>query len=410
MAQVRVSVRDPPALPVENKDRWELYVKLRQLGIVPLREGSAERQTAEEQFLQSREEEQRLCLELAADWVYDKTPVLWERWRIYCTLCEMVQDRGYVLHPDDGRKNEYEFYLLSEQQRLEEMVIRGQHPVSRLWLSTAYRVQSLRVGTLAQFEKAMSDDPTSCKCVIVVTPHKILDPIRQEILSRYPHYYIDAFHHDELISNITHHRWQPQFKRLSEPQREAVYRKYGVRGPKFSRMYHDDAVARYFGWRQDELIECTRLSPHAGRVVTYRHVVFHFASKAKPKPKVPAQLRQTEAATETQEETKAPALVDSMMPVARPLASVLKEIVVERAAAAAASDAGEEDQYDVEAQPIGTDEEPEVQPPPVEDERKEEEEEDEGEAEDDDDGSRYVTERGGEEDDDDATADDGVTF
>jgi DNA-directed RNA polymerase subunit H (RpoH/RPB5) len=284
-----------------------------------------------------------------------------KRYLVYRTLHEMLVDRGYEIIADSlPILTQAQFLSLTKHQQVNDaLTIFGRHKQTGFYLATKFTEASLKHRILDRFQETMMRFQNPCW--IVVTCVSIKEPvieqqktcvwliyfsiqIRQNILARYPTVYIDAFTQDELLFNVTRHKWQPRFVRLDDTKRRMVEQYYGVTNPsqQWPTMHHDDPIARYFGFRAasgghpagadgpargeqssqpvgadgpargeqssqpvgadrpargeqssqpGDLIQIQRFSLHAGHVLIYRYVMHHFEKKVVTKPKKPWEIK-----------------------------------------------------------------------------------------------------------------------
>jgi DNA-directed RNA polymerase subunit H (RpoH/RPB5) len=78
----------------------------------------------------------------------------------------------------------------------------------------------------------------------------------------------ELFAEDDLRYNITKHRLQPVFERLSSEEAEIFKKEFGV---KFGVMKSDDPIARFYAYANGDVIRVTRKTG-MNKFVTYRIV------------------------------------------------------------------------------------------------------------------------------------------
>ena len=78
----------------------------------------------------------------------------------------------------------------------------------------------------------------------------------------------ELFAEDDLRYNITKHRLQPVFERLSSDEAEIFKKEFGV---KFGVMKSDDPIARFYAYANGDVIRVTRKTG-LNKFVTYRLV------------------------------------------------------------------------------------------------------------------------------------------
>lgn len=220
-------------------------------------------------------------------------------WRVRKTVCEMLRDRGYEIHPSLLKETKAEFEAMLNEARAEGA---GRERFIIL-ANKKSKINKLYKDMTAE-EKRIEDERRSKEQIIVFFPEENkrvgVKPIRilaekmdernimeailvvRQPLTPLAHsaineamakLRIEVFHENELIINITHHDLVPEHIPLSEPEKEALLQRYQVRPTQLPRIQLVDPVARYFGLRRDQVVKIIRPSETAGRYVTYRLVV-----------------------------------------------------------------------------------------------------------------------------------------
>lgn len=77
----------------------------------------------------------------------------------------------------------------------------------------------------------------------------------------------ELFDMENLQFNITKHRLQPKFERLSDEDAENFKKEFGL---KFPSLRHDDPIALFYDYNKGNVIRITRY--HGGKSISYRIV------------------------------------------------------------------------------------------------------------------------------------------
>merc|ERR1711924_33973 len=113
------------------------------------------------------------------------------------------------------------------------------------------------------------DEKNIAKAILVVQ-QPLTGFARTAISEAQPRMFIEVFHENELVVNITKHDLVPKHEPLSYDQKKAILERYSVKEHQLPRIQLSDPVARYFGMRKGDLVKIIRPSETAGRYVTYR--------------------------------------------------------------------------------------------------------------------------------------------
>lgn len=100
---------------------------------------------------------------------------------------------------------------------------------------------------------------------IIVYPDTITSATRN-ILTRSFETRFELFSHNDLKFNITKHRLQPKFEKISEEGKAELHERFGTQ---FGKMLVDGPISRFYNYRKGDVIRITRDSGY----INYRTVV-----------------------------------------------------------------------------------------------------------------------------------------
>ena len=98
-------------------------------------------------------------------------------------------------------------------------------------------------------------------------PHNSLFKVSKEYKN------IQFFWLDELVNNITHHRLNPKFEKLSENEIVELLKKYNLKSKlSLPLMLPTDAISKYFNFKSGDVCRITKISPTNGIYISYRNI------------------------------------------------------------------------------------------------------------------------------------------
>lgn len=100
---------------------------------------------------------------------------------------------------------------------------------------------------------------------IIVYPETITSATRN-ILTRSFETRFELFNHNDLKFNITKHRLQPKFEKISEEEKTELHERFGTQ---FGKMLVDRPISRFYNYNKGDVIRITRDSGY----INYRTVV-----------------------------------------------------------------------------------------------------------------------------------------
>ncbi|KAJ1914056.1 DNA-directed RNA polymerases II 24 kDa polypeptide (RNA polymerase II subunit 5) [Mycoemilia scoparia] len=194
-------------------------------------------------------------------------------WRVYRTLHEMANDRGYaVLEHDINRSLEAfaaEFAPGGsiDRSRLTFSVQKRDDPSDQLLVffpdSTTVGVQPIKNYLQKMIEQGVTKAIIVCRKDLTAIARKSLASIDSK-------YNLESFNEKELLVNITKHELVPKHVVLTAPEKKELLIKYRLKDSQIPRIKENDPVAKYYGMKRGQVVKIIRQSETAGRYLTYR--------------------------------------------------------------------------------------------------------------------------------------------
>lgn len=197
-------------------------------------------------------------------------------WRVRKTIFEMLQDRGYLVAEKYRNETKEEFSAMfksieQEGGGRERLVILVNRPDDMSDKMIVYFPEdNKRVGVKPIRLLAEKMDEKQISKAILVVQQPLTGFARTAISEAAPRMFIEVFHENECVVNITKHDLVPQHEPLNAEQKKQILERYAVKEHQLPRIQLSDPVARYFGMRKGDLVKIIRPSETAGRYVTYR--------------------------------------------------------------------------------------------------------------------------------------------
>jgi DNA-directed RNA polymerases I, II, and III subunit RPABC1 len=195
-------------------------------------------------------------------------------YRVWRTLMQMMQDRGYHI-PEPLLMitlNAFRQKLLENKSRecLIVQLAKEDEPDSKVLL---YFDDSPRITVpiIANIAQKMHKD--SIKRAVIVGKGTITPSAKQAIVEVQSHFIIEFFEEKELLVNITEHELVPKHIVMSEAEKMALLKRYRVKESQLPKIQIGDPVARYFGLSRGQVVKIIRTSETAGKYITYRLAV-----------------------------------------------------------------------------------------------------------------------------------------
>ncbi|KAL9657250.1 hypothetical protein ABK040_011472 [Willaertia magna] len=219
-------------------------------------------------------------------------------WRIRRTVLQMLEDRGYMVMPEEKNMDiaEFEQKFSSAVQNVGQkgQPTRGYANISREKLSIVTSMtddpsemifvffpssKAIGMKQIKDYHTKMKENNVK-RAILVLRPP---DSLSQKDLSSQAKraiealqaigYILETFKENELLVNITEHVLVPKHEPLTASQKEDLLTKYKLKETQLPRIKISDPIARYYGLQRGQVVKIIRASETAGRYVTYRYVI-----------------------------------------------------------------------------------------------------------------------------------------
>ena len=216
-------------------------------------------------------------------------------WRISKTINEMLHERGYEV-PEKLIAQDFEEFKsvyffkdnvlvntekdsqlenFDEKRLVNTYFPKGDSGFSQRLMVLFLREKSpnykLIMSQVSDYKKNLNIDKNEAVDIIIVTKEEVTHATRKIIdTNQRNDFTIEVFLENELFVNITKHKLQPQFKKLSENEKDEICKKYRATSEQFPYIRKKDPVSRYFGLKEGDMIKITRPSETAAEYESYR--------------------------------------------------------------------------------------------------------------------------------------------
>jgi len=85
--------------------------------------------------------------------------------------------------------------------------------------------------------------------------------------------YIEIFLENQLVFDITEHVLQPKFRKLSKKEKNEFLQKMDIKETQIAKMLTSDPIARFYNFKEKDIIEIIEISETGGYYTKYRIVI-----------------------------------------------------------------------------------------------------------------------------------------
>ena len=191
--------------------------------------------------------------------------------RVYRTISNMLEKRGYIVPPDlrdmtpvsfRGRFGEF-----PSREQLTVLVEKADDEANQLFVffpeDEKVGVKPIKVYTDRMRNEGVSN-------AIMVLRVDITPFAKQAVQEMSDSFRIEHFKESELLVDITQHQLVPEHQVLTENEKSELLKRYRLKETQLPRIQPNDPVARYYGMKRGMVVKIIRPSETAGRYVTYR--------------------------------------------------------------------------------------------------------------------------------------------
>lgn len=191
--------------------------------------------------------------------------------RVYRTISNMLEKRGYIVPPDlrdmtpvsfRGRFGEF-----PSREQLTVLVEKADDEANQLFVffpeDEKVGVKPIKVYTDRMRNEGVSN-------AIMVLRVDITPFAKQAVQEMSDSFRIEHFKESELLVDITQHQLVPEHQVLTQNEKSELLKRYRLKETQLPRIQPNDPVARYYGMKRGMVVKIIRPSETAGRYVTYR--------------------------------------------------------------------------------------------------------------------------------------------
>ena len=197
-------------------------------------------------------------------------------YRVWNTLIQMLEDRGYTIQDDckfstyNEWKNKYKDNQKSINHLFYKKKEKNEAEPKRLYFEYLER-SKVNGNDIENFIKQMIEGKV-CAGIIVVSG-QLTSQAKQKINETDTVLQLQCFNISELMVNITKHSYVPKHVLLSEEDKNTLLKRYRIKENQLPKILTTDPIAKYLGLRKGNVVKIIRDSETAGKYVTYRITV-----------------------------------------------------------------------------------------------------------------------------------------
>ena len=190
-------------------------------------------------------------------------------YKVYKTLCKMMEDRGYeVVNLLNFEEWKEERKTKASMQGLFFKIDKDdKSKVTRLFY---YYIPSpkLNMESIHIFVELLKD--AKANSGLIIMSGKISQQAKQKVQEINNELQIEIFTIGELVVNITEHELVPKHLLLSPEDKDLLLKRYKIKEHQLPKILITDPVARYLGLKRGDVVKIIRVSETAGKYITYR--------------------------------------------------------------------------------------------------------------------------------------------
>lgn len=185
---------------------------------------------------------------------------------------EMLEDRGYIISEEDKNIGFGEFVSKLEEDKINLEAKHSKSDVKMVYVNYILESKSFSKKDLVAL-KVMIDENYGTKemAVLIIVPEKPTPQISKELQNdEYKGY--EVFLTKSLLFNITKHILVPKHVLATDKEIEELLEQYKVTKSQLPRLPPTDPVAKYYGFKNGDIVKIFRQSDMTGESIYYRQV------------------------------------------------------------------------------------------------------------------------------------------
>ena len=193
-------------------------------------------------------------------------------YKVWKTINEMMEDRGYYKDPDSNMSRDEFFQKLSQKQKMNGVFSKKDPNNPDASLHTYFKYMpdlKLNMSTISNFVEEMKNIQAIDSGIIIIAG-KLTQQAKQKIDEINTQIRVEVFTEGELVVNITKHELVPKHILLSPEQKSELLKRYNIKQSQLPKIFVTDPVAKYHGLKRGDVVKIVRVSETAGKYITYR--------------------------------------------------------------------------------------------------------------------------------------------
>ncbi len=193
-------------------------------------------------------------------------------YKIWKTLNEMMEDRGYGKNPDSNMTREEFFQKLSQEQKMNGFFTKIEPNNLESTFRTYYEYihdSKLNLNTILTFVETMRQYEKIDSGIIIYSG-KLTQQAKTKIEEINAQIRVETFTVGELVVNITRHELVPKHILLNPEEKNELLKRYNIKQSQLPKIFTHDPVAKYLGLKRGDVVKIIRVSETAGKYITYR--------------------------------------------------------------------------------------------------------------------------------------------
>jgi DNA-directed RNA polymerase I, II, and III subunit RPABC1 len=193
-------------------------------------------------------------------------------YKVWKTLNEMMEDRGYDKNEDSGKKKEEFIQDFSKKAIMNGVFTKTDRNNPDNTFRTYYEYNpdpKLNMNTIKDFVEKMQEFK-KIDSGILISAGKLTQQAKLKIMEINTHIPVETFSVGELVVNITKHVLVPKHILLKPEEKEQLLKRYRIKPSQLPKIFVTDPVAKYLGLKRVAVVKIVRFSETAGKYITYR--------------------------------------------------------------------------------------------------------------------------------------------
>ena len=182
------------------------------------------------------------------------------------TIIQLLNDRGFKVPSIFNCNTLEDFKLLNNNKQLDIFVKEPHKCFVKFIIMNKARPQIIRE-IIEELKKKYTEEEGEIIIILKNKPHNSLFKVSKEYKN------IQFFWLSELINNITHHKLNPKFTKLTDEETIDILKHYNLHSKlQLPIMLISDPISKYFNYKSGDVCKVYKNSPTNGEYISYRYV------------------------------------------------------------------------------------------------------------------------------------------